>query len=86
MPTISRFFGTVLRMYFDEHPPPPFHVYYGEFSATILIDTFEIGQGSLPRRALALVLEWASEHRNELRENWRLAEAHEPLEAIEPLK
>ncbi len=86
MPTISRFFGIVIRMYFDEHPPPHFHVYYGEFSATIMIDTLEMDRGSLPRRALALVLEWASEHRSELRENWRLAEAHEPLEAIEPLK
>ncbi len=73
-------------MYFDDHPPPHFHAYYGEFEAKISIDTLEVTRGSLPRRALALILEWASEHRDELRTNWNLAEAHEPLEPIEALE
>ena len=72
-------------MYFDDHPPPHFHAYYGEYRASISIDTLEIREGRLPRRALALVLEWANEHRDELRENWQKAEAHEPIQSIEPL-
>ncbi len=86
MPTISRFFGITIRMYFDDHPPPHFHVHYGEHDAKIRIDTLEVDVGHLPRRALALVLEWAFEHRDELRENWALADAHQPVNPIEPLR
>ncbi len=86
MPTISRFFGIVIRMYFDDHAPPHFHAYSGEQDASISIETLEIVEGRLSRRTLALVLEWASEHRAELRENWRLAEAHGRLNRIAPLE
>ncbi len=85
MPTISSFLGIVVRTYHDEHPEPHFHAYYGEHSAAIAIDTLEVLEGTLPRRVLGLVLEWASAHRAELRENWRLAEAHQPLQSIDPL-
>jgi hypothetical protein len=85
MPTVSSFFGIVVRMYHDEHPHPHFHAYYGEHSAAVAIDSLEVLEGSLPRRVLGLLLEWASEHRAELRENWALAEAHQPLHRIEPL-
>ena len=86
MPTISEFFGILIRMYYDDHNPPHFHVFYGEYEAQVSIDTLEVIKGKLPKRALALVLEWAAEHRNELREDWRLAELHEPLDKIEPLE
>ncbi len=85
MPTISMFYGIAIRMYFDDHPRPHFHAYSGGQDAAIAIDTLEVLEGRLPRRALALVLEWASEHRAELRENWRVAEAHGTLRNIEPL-
>jgi hypothetical protein len=85
MPTISIFFGISIRMYFDDHEPPHFHAYYGDDSAAIAISTLDLIAGRLPRRALALVLEWAVEHRTERQENWKRAEEHEPLEAIEPL-
>lgn len=85
MPTISRFFGVIIRMYYDDHPPSHFHAYYGEHSAKISIETLEQIEGKLPRRALALILEWAADHREELRENWELADRHLPLNAIEPL-
>jgi hypothetical protein len=85
MPTICSFYGIAIRMYFDEHPRPHFHAYSGGEDAAISIETLEVIQGRLPRRALALVLEWASEHRAELRENWRVAEAHGNLRRIEPL-
>jgi len=86
MPTISEFFGILIRMYYDDHNPPHFHVFYGEYEAQVSIDTLEVIKGKLSKRALALVLEWAAEHRNELREDWRLAELHEPLDKIEPLE
>ena len=73
-------------MYFDDHPPPHFHVYYGSDAAKINIDTLDIIEGELRRRTLALVVEWAEAHRDELLENWRLAEAHRPLNRIAPLE
>ncbi len=86
MPTISMFFGTAVRMYYDDHAPPHFHAYYAEHDAKIAIATMEILRGKLPRRALAMVLEWAVAHRGELMENWHLASRHEPLKSIEPLR
>jgi len=86
MPTICVFFGITIRMYYDDHAPPHFHAYYGEHSALISIDTLEVLEGEFPKRALAMVLEWAAEHRSELRADWDLAARHEPLVTIEPLK
>lgn len=86
MPTISQFFGLAIRMYYDDHAPPHFHVYYGRDSAKFDIETLDTLAGNLPRRARALVLEWAAEHRAELRENWLLAENHQPLNEIDPLE
>ncbi len=86
MPTISEFFGIVIRMYYDDHNPPHFHAYYGEYEALISIDTLELLEGRLPRRVKALVIEWAFDHRKELVEDWRLAELHESLKKIAPLE
>lgn len=72
-------------MYYDDHAPPHFHAYYGDFNAKISIESLEVLRGELPRRALSLVLEWAVEHRAELRHNWERALAHEELQKIEPL-
>jgi hypothetical protein len=55
MPTLSIFFGIVIRMHYDDHPPPRFHAIYGEHEAKIGIDTLELIEGKLPRRALGLV-------------------------------
>lgn len=43
-------------------------------------------RGDLPRRAHALVIEWASEHRAELRDDWERARQEKPLEKIEGLE
>ena len=58
MPTISTFYGILIRMFFNDHPPPHFHARYGEFEATIDIGTLAIMEGQLPGRALNLVHEW----------------------------
>jgi hypothetical protein len=86
VPTISRFFGITVRLYYDDHAPPHFHAYYGEDAASIEIDTLAVREGRLPKRAMALIIEWAADHRAELREDWRLAEAHQPLNPIAPLE
>ena len=86
MPTISMFFGIIIRMYYDDHAPPHFHAYYGKDAVVIDIQTLSVREGKIPRRALAMVLEWANQHRAELLEDWRLAEAHLPLTKVDPLE
>jgi hypothetical protein len=86
MPTISVFFGIMIRMYYDDHAPPHFHAYYGSESAVIEIETLRVVRGRLSRRVSALVLEWSSEYRVELLANWFRAQRHEPLMPIEPLE
>jgi hypothetical protein len=86
MPQVSRFFGIVIYMYFNDHAPPHFHAEYGEFEAVYTIETLEILRGELPRRAHSMVVEWATLYRRELRENWNLAVQMRPLENIQPLE
>lgn len=86
MPEISRFFGIVVRMYFSDHEPPHFHAAYGDMEALVAIESLEILRGELPRRALSLVLEWATLHRSALREDWQLARAGMAPKPIEPLE
>jgi hypothetical protein len=85
VPRISSFYGIVIAMYYDEHGRPHFHAHYAERKASIAIDTLEVLGGSLPRRALGFVREWAEQHRDELDANWERARDEEPLEPIEPL-
>jgi hypothetical protein len=86
MPEISRFFGIIVRMYYNDHQPPHFHVDYNEYSAEIQIDTLDILFGNLPKRVYSLVLEWAVEHKAELLEDWFLARENQPLNSIKELE
>jgi hypothetical protein len=86
MPEISRFFGIVIQMYYNDHNPPHFHVRYGNQKALLAIETLSVLEGSLSPRALGLVTEWASKHREELSEDWRLARTEAPLRSIAPLE
>ena len=85
MSELSRFYGLIIRMYYDDHPPPHFHVQYGECKAKITIDTLAALKGYLPARALGLVVEWGLLHLDELLARWRAAENHEELLKIDPL-
>ena len=85
MPEVSRFFGIIIRFYYNDHEPAHFHAAYGEHEALVEIDTLAVLRGELPRRALALVLEWAALHRVELRTNWETARQGEPPSPIVPL-
>jgi len=86
VPEISRFFGIIITMYFNDHPPPHFHARYGNHKALVAIDSLTILRGSLPPRALGLVVEWASSHPAELLEDWQLACDQAPLKKIAPLE
>jgi hypothetical protein len=86
MPTISRFLGITIMMFFDDHGPPHFHARAAGRNAKIRIDTLEVIESDLPRRDLRLVLAWTEMHAEELDENWHLARAGETLKAIEPLQ
>ena len=68
MPEISRFYGIVIKMFFDDHEPPHFHVEYAEHQAVVSIETVALIGGTLPPRALGLVAEWAALRQEELRE------------------
>jgi hypothetical protein len=85
MPTISIFYGILVQMFFDDHAPPHFHVRYAEYGAQINIQTLEIIEGNLPRTALSLVRQWATEHQTELVENWTLCVQMQSPKKIAPL-
>jgi hypothetical protein len=86
MPEISRFYGIVIKMFFDDHNPPHFHAFYGEYQVLIDINSLAVFAGILPPRALGLVIEWATQHQDELLINWERAKGQETLSKIEPLK
>ena len=85
MPELSRFYGIVIKMYFDDHAPPHFHAEYGGDQALINIRTLAVIAGKLPPRATGLVIEWATLHQAELESAWRRAKNLEPLDKIDPL-
>lgn len=86
MPEISRFFGVVITINYNDHPPPHFHVRYGRNKALVSIEDATILKGELPPRVLGFVVEWATLHREELETNWERARQQIPLEPIEPLE
>lgn len=85
MPEISRFYGIIIRMYFNDHLPPHFHAEYGEQEVLIDINSLAIFAGKLSPRALGLVMEWASLHQDELKSFWDEARELKPLGKIDPL-
>jgi hypothetical protein len=85
VPEICRFLGIIVRMFFADHEVPHFHAYYAGQSARFDLETLQVLDGDLPARVRGLVVEWASLHRDELRDDWERARRHEPLRRIEPL-
>jgi hypothetical protein len=85
MPEICRFYGIVIRMFFDDHNPPHFHADYSGDEALIDIETQGVISGELPARAMRMVAEWASLHQQELLALWNKAKNLEPLHRIDPL-
>ena len=84
MPVLSRFYGIIIRMYFQqaEHNPPHIHALYGEDMAAVDIQTGEILEGHLPPKALAMVREWAAIHKDDLLHIWETQE----FKSLSPLE
>ena len=84
MPTLARFYGIVIRMYFlqSEHNPPHVHAIYGDDTAAFDIRTREIIDGELPSRAAGLVREWIEKNEDDLVEMWETQE----FKQLEPLE
>ncbi len=85
MPEISRFFGIIIAVFYDDHNPPHFHARYAGQKVAIEIETLKILDGKISPRALGLVIEWATLHKEELMRDWALAKANQPPLKIEPL-
>lgn len=85
MPELCRFYGIIIRLYFDDHAPPHFHASYGGDEAIVEIDTLAVIHGDLPSRARSLVREWALLHQGELQEAWKKAKQLQPPGKIDPL-
>ena len=86
MPEVSRFFGIIIAVFYDDHNPPHFHARYAGQKVSIEIDTLKILDGKISPRALGLVMEWASLHKEELFEDWQLAKNNIPPNKIAPLQ
>jgi hypothetical protein len=86
VPEISRFFGIVIKMFFDDHNPPHFHAEYADSVVLVDIRTLSAFSGRLPPRAMGLVIEWATLHQQELLADWNRAQAQQELRRIAPLE
>ena len=88
MPTISMFFGIVIRMYYapKEHGPPHIHIYYNDKVGVMKISNCEITKGDLPSKQKRLVAAWVEIHRDELLGNWKLCQQGKKPFKIDPLK
>jgi len=84
MPTISMFYGIIIRMYYDDHNPPHFHAYYNDYEALFTFDGKMI-KGNLPRNQLKLIQAWSIIHKKELEANWLLSKECDKLFNIQPL-
>jgi Domain of unknown function (DUF4160) len=85
MPEVSRFYGIVIKIFYDDHNPPHFHAEYGECEVLVSINSLAIIGGRLPGRALGMVSEWAFLRQRELLEAWERARRLQPPGKIEPL-
>jgi len=86
MPEISRFFGMIVTMYYNDHPPAHMHLRYGAYRVRLNLENGEILDGDLPRRALARARAWRDIHEDALFANWQRTLNREPLLPIEPLE
>ena len=85
MPEISRFFGIVIRMYYNDHNPPHFHATCGDQEALIAIEPVALLRGELSVRTRDMVFEWAAWHRHALLVNWNRLRAAQAPTPVPPL-
>lgn len=86
MPTISMFYGILIRMFYDDHNPPHIHVLYNEYESVYNFEGEQIDGENLPSKQHKLVQAWIEIHKDELIANWKLAKYGEQMFKIEPLR
>ncbi len=88
MPTISMFFGIIVRMYFapKEHNPPHIHVYYQGESGVVAIDDGSLISGKIGKKQLKLIAAWIEIHKESLLANWELCQKGEKPFPVSPLQ
>lgn len=86
MPTISRFYGITIAIYFNDHAPPHFHARYAEYEIQIRIDDGSVMEGSLPPRAMGLVRKWYRRYNGEIARSWERARQPGVVERVPPLE
>lgn len=76
MPTISMFYGILIRMFYldnDKHQMPHIHADYQGRVATYSILNGSLLAGKLPSRKHKLVVAWIEIHKEDLLADWNLA-------------
>jgi hypothetical protein len=89
MPTISMFYGLIVRMYYfdnQRHSMPHIHVHYQGDSAVIEIPSGKVLEGKLPKPKQKLVDAWVELRQEDLMADWELASIGESVFKIDPLK
>ena len=86
MPTLSMFYGILIKMFFDDHQPPHFHAEYGEYELVVTINPIKIIKGNAPNRVKSMVLEWTALHQEELLQDWELCKTMKNPLPIAPLE
>jgi hypothetical protein len=77
MPTVAIIDGVRIIFYWNDHPPPHFHVEFAGHQGQISLETLDLMQGSLPNTKLNAIRVWAESHREELLECWNKARNNE---------
>ena len=86
MPEISPFFSITIRLYYREHLPPQFHAQCGEHEVVVDILTLTVFGGQMAPRAMGMVIEWASLHREALLDLWQRAASRQSLYKVPALE
>lgn len=85
MPEISRFFGIIIRLFYDEHNPPHLHAEYQNKKAVFDFQGNIVRGGLSSKTAVKLIREWIDLHSVELEANWKLAKSGKQIKKINPL-
>ena len=88
MPTLSMFYGIIVRMYSEQgiqHNMPHIHAEYQNENIVVDLEG-NVLSGSFPKNKLKLLLAWIEIHHEELLADWKLLSAGDGYFKIEPLK
>jgi hypothetical protein len=85
MPVLSKFYGIVIRILRARAFEPRFYAIYNNSEIVVNIWPLSVVQGDAPHRVRAMVLEWASQHQQELLAAWNRCQFGEVPQPIAPL-